>query len=275
MEAVARAGGEPEEVSWNDPEADWDAYDLVAVRFTWDYTWHHEEFVAWARRVGDHLHNSPDVIVWNADKHYMADLAADGIPVVETAYLEPGQLLEDVDREIVVKPTISGGARLTGRFSPAEAEAARNLVAEIHGTGWTAMVQPFTASVDTKGETAITLIDGEITHVLRKNAVLRPDEVAPLRDDDIRAAEAMYNPDLVVPGSATEAELEVARQVVATVERRFDYLPLYARVDLLAGENGEPLLLELEAVEPNLYHPLAPGSADLLARAIVARVEAE
>ena len=47
--------------------------------------------------------------------------------------------------------------------------------------------------------------------------------------------------------------------------------PLYARVDMLPGPDGEPLLLELEAVEPNLYFDQAPEAPDLLAEAIVRR----
>ncbi len=45
------------------------------------------------------------------------------------------------------------------------------------------MVQPFQASVDEIGETALVFIDGEFSHPLRKRAVLRPDEVAPVRAD--------------------------------------------------------------------------------------------
>ena len=122
------------------------------------------------------------------------------------------------------------------------------------------MVQPFHPSVDSAGETAVLCIDGEPAHVLRKGAVLRPDEVAPIRDDALGAAEVMYDPELVVPGAATEDELELAREIVAEVERRFDYLPLYARVDMIRDADGAPLLLELEAIEPNFY--LEPGAVD-------------
>ena len=40
------------------------------------------------------------------------------------------------------------------------------------------------------------------SHVLRKRAVLRPDEVAPVRDDALGAAEVMYDPGLVLAGEA-------------------------------------------------------------------------
>jgi hypothetical protein len=48
--------------------------------------------------------------------------------------------------------------------------------------------------------------------------------------------------------------------------------PLYARVDVLRGDSGEPAVLELELIEPSLFLDFAPGSAEALARALVRRV---
>jgi hypothetical protein len=43
---------------------------------------------------------------------------------------------------------------------------------------------------------------------------------------------------------------------------------LFARVDLLPGDAGEPLVIELELTEPSLWLSSAPGAADRLAGAI-------
>ena len=265
------AGAEAEIVAWDEPAADWDAYELVLIRSTWDYAHRHDEFVAWADRVGDRLHNPPALVRWNSDKHYVADLGDAGIPVVETEYYAPGAAAPAIDREVVVKPTISAGAHSTGRFSRSQAESALALVDAIQSAGKTAMVQPFNPTVDTFGETAVVMFDGEFSHALRKRAVLRPDEVAPIRRDGIGAAETMYDPDLVTAGEASAPEIETAHAVIAELERRFGSVPLYARVDLLQGDDGTPVLLELEAIEPNFYFHQAPGSAERLARATVAR----
>ena len=48
----------------------------------------------------------------------------------------------------------------------------------------------------------------------------------------------------------------------------------YARVDLVPGANGEPLVIELELTEPSLFLGTAPGSAQRLARHLVENVEA-
>ena len=134
------------------------------------------------------------------------------------------------------------------------------------------MVQPFIAGVESSGETAVIMIAGAVSHVLRKGSLLAADEVAPMRTDDaLGVAEIMYDPALVVAGSAEADELELARRILAAVHERFAATPLIARVDMLRSEAGEPVLLELEAIEPNLYFEHAPGAAERLADAIARR----
>jgi hypothetical protein len=259
-------------VAWDDPSPDWQAYGAVVIRSTWDYTPRRDEFVAWADSVGPRLHNAPAVIRWNSDKRYLGELAAAGIPVVDTTYLAPGDPVPALAGEVVVKPTVSVGAKDSGRFSPRTHDQALGLISRIRGSGRTAMVQPYVPSVDTTGETAIVCLDGEPSHFLHKRAVLRPDEVAPVRDDGVGAAEVMYDPDLVVAGDATDDEVQLARRVLEHVTRRFDYVPLYARVDMVRAIDGSPMLMELEAIEPSLYLDQAPGSVERVAAAILARI---
>jgi hypothetical protein len=63
---------------WDDATVDWDSYDLVVVRSTWDYPARREEFVAWARSV-PRLANPAEVIEWNTDKRYLAGLESAGL----------------------------------------------------------------------------------------------------------------------------------------------------------------------------------------------------
>jgi glutathione synthase/RimK-type ligase-like ATP-grasp enzyme len=272
VDRLGRRGVEADTLSWDDPRGDWDSYDLVVIRSTWDYSRRRDQFIAWAERVGDRLENSPAVVRWNSDKRYLGDLREAGLPVVETRYVEPGEQPPEIVGEVVVKPTISAGGRDTGRFAPGAASAAFDLIARIGAGRRTAMVQPFLDSVDTDGETAVVVIGGLVSHVLRKRAVLRADQVAPVRDDALGAAEAMYDPGLVLAGTAEPDELELAAAVVDEVRRRFGATPLYARVDMLRDGDRSPVVLELEAVEPSLYLTQADGAAERLAEAILGRV---
>jgi glutathione synthase/RimK-type ligase-like ATP-grasp enzyme len=273
LDRLVEGGAEAVLVPWDDPAFEWEACDLVVARSPWDYASRLDEFLAWVERVGPRLENPARLIRWNADKHYLADLRAAGIPVVDTVYVEPGRDVPPIEGEVVIKPTVSAGARDTGRFGPGFAVAGLELIERIHDSGRTAMIQPYVATVEAEGETACVMIDGELSHVLHKRALLAPDEVAPTREDGLGVAEVMYDPGLVVPGRAAADQVELARAVVAAIRERFGATPLIARVDMLRGRDGAPVVLELEAIEPNLYFEQAPGADERLARAILARGE--
>ncbi len=241
---------------WDDPAVDWAAFELVVVRSTWDYQRDLDRFLAWAWRV-PWLVNPARVLAWNTNKRYLAEVAAAGLPVVATTFLAPGDgLPAELAEELVLKPTVSAGARDTGRFrSESDAAAARGLLAAIHASGRTAMLQPFLASVDTRGESALFYAGGAFSHAVTKAAILRPGAVAALDTaEDPAITELQPEP----------AERALADRAVAWLQERLGPLA-YARVDLLAGADGAPVILELELAEPCLYLPYAPGAAERFA----------
>ena len=275
LEQLKQRGADSVRHPWDDVSIDWPSFDLVVGRSVWDYVLRHDEFVAWLDSVGPRLENAAELMRWNSDKRYLADIRDDGVPVVDTDYIEPGDPVPEIDAEVVIKPTISAGGRDTGRFGPSSADAAVALIERITHAGRTAMVQPFVASVESEGETAVVMIAGEVSHVLHKRSLLEADEVAPVRtDDELGVAEVMYDPELVLAGTAEPDQLELAAKVIDAVGERFGATPLYARVDMLRGPDGSPILLELEAIEPNLYFDQAPGAVERLADAIIARATA-
>lgn len=271
LASLRSRGVEASTAPWDDTSFPWNEMDLVVARTVWDYVLRYDEFMGWLDGVTAPVENDPDLLRWNSDKRYLDDLLEEGLPVVPTEFVDPGDDIPAIEGEVVVKPTVSAGGRDTGRFGPGAVDGARELVRKITGGGKTAMIQPYLGDVESKGETAIVMIDGEVSHVLRKGAILDPDEVAPIRDDSLAVAERMYDPELVLASEATDAEIDLAERILGEVRRRFDVTPLYARVDMLPGESGAPVLLELEAVEPNLYFPQAPDAPELLADAIVRR----
>ena len=269
LPALEQAGADVTIGVWDDPAVSWHDYDRVVVRWPWDYTHKRDAFVEWAESVGDRLHNRPALLRWNSEKSYLADLQAAGLPVVDTTLVHPGDPVPELQGEVVVKPTVSAGARDTGRFGPSVHHEARALIERLTGAGRTAMVQPYLPAVEARGETAIVMFAGRESHVLRKGAVLSPDEEAPLADHELGSAAVMFDPELVVPGEANEAERALAARVIAYVAERFGETPLYARVDMLTDAGGAPVLLELEAIEPALYLASTPGAAERLAEAIL------
>jgi glutathione synthase/RimK-type ligase-like ATP-grasp enzyme len=256
--------GGAEWVAWDDPSAEWDAYDLVVIRSTWDYQERRKAYVAWAARIGDRLVNPPDVIRWNTDKAYMHELAEAGLPVVATELVVPGaDFAPPATRgEFVVKPTVSAGSRDTARFSPAEADRAAALVASIHASDRTAMIQPYLASVDARGETALLFFDGVYSHAIRKGPLLRPG-AAPTSE--------VFAPEAIIAREATAAEREVAGRVVDWAAQRFGGALAYARVDLVEDAAGAPVVLELELAEPSLFFAHGDGALARFADAVLRR----
>jgi glutathione synthase/RimK-type ligase-like ATP-grasp enzyme len=257
--------GGAEFVVWDDPAVDWAAYDLVVVRSVWDYQERRDAFLDWAARVGARLVNPAAVLAWNTDKRYLHELEAAGLPVVPTTLVEPGAEFTPEAEEYVVKPTVSAGSRDTARFGPGGEEAARAaaLVAAIHGSGRTAMVQPYVASVDARGETATLFFGGTFSHAIHKGPLLTP---------GVDPTSEVFAAETIAPRTATDAERAVAEQTVAWTTRRFGFAPAYARVDLVEGADGAPLVLELELAEPSLFFAHAPGAVGRFADAIRGRL---
>ncbi|MEU6404612.1 hypothetical protein [Streptomyces sp. NPDC046985] len=266
VRALRAAGADAQAVFWDDERVDWAGFDLVLIRSTWDYSWRAAEFTAWAERCAKatRIANPAPVVRWNADKRYLADLAAAGVPVVPTRYLAPGEtpgphdLPEDHD--FVVKPTFGAGARFAARYTPAERETAVAHVARMHADGLTAMVQPYLTRIDVSGERALQFIGGRLLHASRKRAVLSPGTAYD--------AEKTPHPNLE-PWSPTPEERAVAERALAAVPDGGAAGLLYARVDLADGADGSPQVMELELVEPNLFLWLHPRSLPEVVAAVL------
>ncbi len=255
--AFAEAGLDVDVVRWDDPDADWAGYDLVVVRSCWDYAWRLEEFLAWADAV-PRLRNPPEVLRWNVDKRYLRDVEAAGCPVVPTVW-DPASAGELPDaEEWVVKPSVSAGSRDAARWTDPDDVLAH--VAALVGAGRTAMVQPYVAAVDSAGETALLHVGGAFSHAVRKGPLLQRGEGV-RQDRDSRGD--------LRPVTARPDQLEVARAALAAVRDRLGAEDLlYARVDVVDGPDGTPLLLELELTEPSLFLPQGDGAAARLATAV-------
>ena len=242
---LAALGVEAVPAVW-DAAVDWEAFDLVVVRSTWDYAERRQEFLRWAGSLPRVL-NPVAVLEWNTDKeHYLTDLVAAGVPIVPTRFAAPGEPFDPPGERFVVKPAISAGGRSSAWFSTAEADAARALVSRIHGQGRTAMVQPYLVEA---AETALVYVDGEYSHALRR--------VVPLPSAGER--EVFYLDEQLAAAEATAAQRAVADAAVACAPGNL----LYARVDLLGDA-----VLELEVAEPSLYLEFGAGAAARFAAAI-------
>ncbi|MFF0292236.1 RimK family alpha-L-glutamate ligase [Kitasatospora sp. NPDC004614] len=247
LAAFARAGVSAEAAVWDDPAVDWSGYELVLVRSVWDYILYRDAFLDWARRTAalTRLANPVPVLERNTDKTYLRDLAGAGVPIVPTVWVAPGGELAGADwPELVVKPTVSSGARDTLRTTD-RAEALAHTAA-LTAAGRTAMVQPYLPMVEDEGETSLLYLGGEFSHAVRRGPMLGGGfaDVAREPADD---------------------QLALAERVLAAVPERAELL--YARVDLVRLPDGSPALIELELTEPRLFLGLRPDGPEALVAA--------
>ena len=249
LPALAAHGIEGVPAVWDDGGIEWDAFDLVVLRSTWDYAERRDEFLAWATSLR-RVENPVPLLEWNTDKRYLEQLAGAGVPTVPTRFVQPGSTFEPPAEPFVVKPSVSAGGRSSARFEADEVDAAHALVAAIHAEGRTAMIQPYLSGAEEK---ALVYVDGDYSHALLRRVPLPAAGSPPV----------LYLDEELAPAEASAEERETARAALGCAPGE----PLYARVDLLGGA-----VLELELTEPSLYLGYGEGSADRFARAISARL---
>ncbi|HEV8062820.1 MAG TPA: hypothetical protein VGP68_23275 [Gemmataceae bacterium] len=243
--------------AWDDPFVDWSSFALVVIRSTWDYPQRIDEFLAWASRL-PRVSNPWPILKWNTDKRYLNDLSRAGVPVIPTCFLEPGEDFEPPSEVYVVKPAISCGAKDTARYQAGQECQARAHVQRLQAGGRTVMIQPYLAGIESTGEISMMFIGGHYSHSVCRGAML---------NDKSSFYEISYPPN-VRPYEATPADHLLADQVMANIPGGSNQL-LFARIDLIPGPAGKPLLLEAELTEPYLFLDFKPGGAERLADGIM------
>ena len=143
----------------------------------------------------------------------------------------------------MIKPAVSVGAIGTLRTIASSAEASEHL-ASLVAVG-DALVQPFASSVVSAGESSLIYFGGVFSHAIRKIPAA----------GDFRVQ--IFHGGSVVAHTPTAAERWVAAAALALTPSPTSY----ARVDLVSVD-GEPAVMELEVIEPQLFldhHPEAPA----------------
>src|SRR5581483_10166426 len=101
-------------------------------------------------------------------------------------------------------------------------------------------------------ERSLIFIDGELTHAVKRSPELSMEPVQ------------SHQNELATP---QKDEIKLAQNILGSV----DTPVMYARVDMVRGDNGAIHLLELELVEPSLFLHLAPHAVQRFADAIAMR----
>ncbi|MBY0520218.1 MAG: hypothetical protein K2P79_07310 [Sphingomonas sp.] len=220
--------------------------------FAWGY---HADPARWlamldAWPAGNRLINPAALLRWNTTKTYLEALAAAGVPIVPSLFgdADAASVAAAYDHfgvdELVVKPQVSAGSDRTVRVR--RGDALTPLA--------NAIIQPFLPAIGDEGELSLFYIGGDFSHAARKVAAAGDFRIQPQFGGVITRIDP--------PAEA----IAVAKHALAALPEA----PCYARVDLLRLADGGLALIELEAIEPDLYPDLDDGVRDRLATAVAA-----
>jgi glutathione synthase/RimK-type ligase-like ATP-grasp enzyme len=262
-DGLERRGSTVSAIPWS-AACDWNRFDAVVLRATWDYYKRPAEFRDWLQRLDEHevsLWNPARLAAWNMHKGYLRELERQGLRVVPTAWIPPsasngslaGLVQERRWRDVVVKPAVSANANETWRTALVTEEDEvrfREMVA-----GGEVMVQPVIDSLVRDGELSFVFLGGEFSHAVLKRPASGDFRVQSLHGGTVQRVEA--------PAEWVEQAATVLEAVTGPW--------LYARVDGCIVD-GRFLLVELEMLEPDLFFNLAPEAAARFAEGLEARL---
>jgi len=244
----------------------WTAFDAVVIRSCWDYHLHRDAFGAWLTSLetaGVPVWNPPPLVRWNSDKRYLIDLAARGVPTIQTVIVQRGRA-SDVERVVeengwtkfVIKPAVSASGFETYAVGAPIDDYGRENIARVASSG-DVLVQPFADEIPRDGELSFVFFDGEFSHAALKLAAVATGEFR-----------------VQTEHGGTVERTPVATHLVEQAARTLAVLPtmpLYARVDGIVRDD-QFVLMELELIEPNLFLDLEPTASARMASGIVRRL---
>jgi len=252
--ALARLGIEPVACTWDDPAVDWSRFDAVLIRTTWDYFQRYEAFLQWLERLSVPTINEQALLRWNSDKRYLLELSQLGVDIVPARVVSAGNLRDLLagmaGDDVVVKPTVSGGAWNTVRGIAGDASF-EHAVAALPTT-YDYLVQAFVPEVASAGEWSLLFFDGVFSHAILKRAASGEFRVQSQFGGSVEPIE----PDAGILASAQKALAAVAKLGYP------DHA--YARVDGVMID-GRFRLMELEMIEPALFLAGRPDAAERFA----------
>jgi glutathione synthase/RimK-type ligase-like ATP-grasp enzyme len=258
VEPLRELGIEVLWLPWREAASSPEALDGAIIRSTWDYHHHLAEFLAAIEALAatTKIANPLELIRWNANKRYLLDLERAGVPIVATVFstgVPDQRALEQIagafgTDELVLKPTVGAGGDRTFRCTWDHAEEARNELGQVE-----IMIQPFLKRILLQGELSVIYFRDELQFLMRKT----PEE------GEFRVQEE-HGGTLVRMDAIPPRVAELSRRALAMLPSQ----PLYARIDFAPDQNGDPLLIELELIEPSLYLRLDPQAPGRFAQAI-------
>ena len=251
-------------VIWDDDQINWNDFDLLIFRNTWDYFEKQTQFDNWLQQIEKakiKTLNALAVINQNKHKFYLQDLQQKGIAIIPTVFipktnqLDLQQIVPKHWKKAVIKPAYSAGSYLTKVFDIQDIDPINQEYQPIAAQK-DLLLQEFIPEIQTEGETSFVFFDKQFSHAVNKK---------PVAGDFRIQSQFGGQYSLAQP---TKMLIEKAQKVVDS----FDEDLLYARVDGIII-NNKLFLMEIECLEPDLYFSLKPGSTEVFVKAILKLID--
>ena len=254
-------GWEVSFIPWDKLNQNWDNFDLVIVRSTWNYQNHLDEFLDVLRMIDKSkalLLNPLPLIEWNVNKTYLKDLKKDGIPIVPSLFFEDFDIDEVRNsfsifdsEKVIIKPTVGANADKIMIINKYDNMGTLKKAKDIYKYR-SFILQPFINSIKKDGEVSLIFFNKDFSHALSKVP----------KKGDFRVQEEH--------GGTLKLLKNLDEQIINVCKKILSLLPydcFYSRIDLVVN-GGNPLLMEIEVIEPSLYFNLEPKSANLFAEKV-------
>ena len=258
---LEKLGWQATEVSWRDQTVNWDDYQAVIVRSTWDYQLDCDAFLNVLAKIEESsalLVNPIELIKWNISKTYLRELEQRGVLIVPTiwgnsysfAMVDEG--FEKFNcQHLIIKPCISAGSHDTFQLTDNTPESAHQKYAKLfHKRPF--LLQPFMPNILSEGEYSMFYFNGLFSHAILKTPAT----------GDFRVQEEF---------GGRLSKIEPEKNLFTAAEKALqaiDSPTLYSRLDFVRVGN-EFALMEAELIEPSLYFNLDEQSPSRFANAFV------
>lgn len=258
--ALAKQNIEAKAVIWSDKTINWNDFDYLIFRNTWDYFEKENEFNLWLDQI-EKLEiktlNAIEIIKQNKHKFYLREMEKQGIRILPTVFIDKtnnlnlAELIPAHWKKAVIKPAFSAGSYLTEVFEVSKIQEIskkyKSIAAEKE-----LLLQEFMPEIQTLGETSFIFFNKKFSHAVNKKPVA----------GDFRVQSQFggeYN--LIQP---SQELIEKAQKITEIFPDNL----LYARVDGIIIDN-DLFLMEIECIEPDLYFNLSEKSLDRFVTEIV------
>ncbi len=257
---LARHNIDAKAVIWDDATINWQNFDLLIFRNTWDYYEKQVAFDTWLHHIeklGIRTLNSISIINKNKHKFYLRELEKQGFTILPTVFIDKTEnlnlsaIIPNHWQKAVIKPAYSAGSYQTSVFEISEIEKINQEYTSI-ASQKDLLLQQFMPEIQTLGETSFIFFNKKYSHAVNKKPVEGEFRI----QSQFGGIYSLANPNLAL--------ITQAQNLVTTFSEEL----LYARVDGIIIDN-ELHLMEIECIEPDLYFNHAEGSIEKFINSII------